>query len=436
MKKLFLLIFLGPCLLSLAQLRISPDQLGLNDINQLNKDIIELKINNTTNQDLFVLRLQGNRNISYKYQSMSIPAQGSTRFRFKLNPGSKGKLKETIQFYFAESRKPLEIQLTADVKDIPKNDLQACPDFGKRNSRRRTSPKQMGSMQYFEVNITDENSEFLVAAEQKDDNHTEEEKYASEDERPLLEKLFGNEEEKAIEETEESVVIETKEEINTKAQDDRPLLEKLFGEEETETIEKERLFPAPETKLLSDAHKPNHIVFLLDISNSMADEQKIDLLKQAMIALLNPLREIDYLSIASYAGEAKVLLSPTVGSDKQNISRLIQNLKADGSTNAVKGIDLAINLAESKFLPQGNNEIYLITDGAFDIGGGNETTRNQISDAAGQGIRLNVVGIKNQKWVNKSLKELSELGEGSFLKISSERQADKIVEQVKENSLS
>ena len=116
---------------------------------------------------------------------------------------------------------------------------------------------------------------------------------------------------------------------------------------------------------------------------------------------------------------------------KDEIAVRIENLKADGSTNAVKGIKKAIQVGKSNFLEDGNNQIFLASDGDFNIGENNMSLRKKIVKTAEEGLTITVLGIKNDNWTNKSLKEIADLGEGDLLKIKSMRDASKVVQSMK-----
>jgi Ca-activated chloride channel family protein len=167
----------------------------------------------------------------------------------------------------------------------------------------------------------------------------------------------------------------------------------------------------------------------------MRKEDKMELLKATMIELLNPLRKSDYLSIITYAGDARTLLKPTSGIEKEYIKTIIRKIEAEGSTQAVKGIKLALETGRSHFIEGGNNQIILATDGAFDIGGGNKSLRRKIKKSSETGLFLSVLGIKNEKWTNKSLKEIAQLGQGKLIRCNSLKDSQKVLEAVKESAL-
>ncbi|MCB0803361.1 MAG: DUF1573 domain-containing protein, partial [Flavobacteriales bacterium] len=128
MRILFLL-FLGLIYqYTLAQSFLSQTSFDLGEITQLNEDIVDLKINNLA-ADNFLLRVEGNRNITYKFTNKNIKSGETVTFRFKLNPKSKGRLKEVIKLYFSQQAEPIELTFHAKVIEVVKNNLQACPSF-------------------------------------------------------------------------------------------------------------------------------------------------------------------------------------------------------------------------------------------------------------------------------------------------------------------
>lgn len=200
------------------------------------------------------------------------------------------------------------------------------------------------------------------------------------------------------------------------------------------TLEKEKVTEDDLLPLLGNEFQANNIIFLIDASSSMEKEGKFELLKSSLLELLKPLRDIDYLSIITYAGEAKVLLPPTSSIEKDSIAKSINGLKAMGSTNAIDGIDLAIETGEAHFIADGNNEIYLVTDGAFSLGKRNERSRQKLKDAADKGLTTSVIAIKSQRWTYSSLKEITSLGQGKIIKIKKEKDQSRILKSVKTKS--
>ena len=92
---------------------------------------------------------------------------------------------------------------------------------------------------------------------------------------------------------------------------------------------------------------------------------------------------------------------------------------ASGFTAGNKGLIKAYEVANESFIEGGNNQIYLVTDGAFIIGEKNERTPRMIQEGADKGIYITTVGIKNERWTEKNLKGIAKSGNGSYLKLDS-----------------
>ncbi len=111
---------------------------------------------------------------------------------------------------------------------------------------------------------------------------------------------------------------------------------------------------------------PANLVFLLDVSGSMADD--LAMIKTAMRLLVDTLRPQDRVSIVVYAGAAGLVLPPTRGNHKSDIHQALEKLQAGGSTAGEQGIELAYEQAQKHFDPKANNRIILVTDGDFNVG--------------------------------------------------------------------
>lgn len=92
-------------------------------------------------------------------------------------------------------------------------------------------------------------------------------------------------------------------------------------------------------------------------------------------------------------------------------------------------------MGKNNFLENGNNQIFLASDGAFNIGENNMSLRKKIKKTANEGLTITVLGIKNDNWTNKSLKEIANLGDGDLIKIKTMRDANKVVQSMKKKAL-
>lgn len=101
----------------------------------------------------------------------------------------------------------------------------------------------------------------------------------------------------------------------------------------------------------------SNLVFLIDVSGSMDAPDKLELLKSSLKLLTNQLNAKDKVSIVAYAGTSGVVLEPTPGNNKTQITQALNQLQAGGSTNGGEGIELAYSLAEQAFIKEGINRV-------------------------------------------------------------------------------
>lgn len=171
-----------------------------------------------------------------------------------------------------------------------------------------------------------------------------------------------------------------------------------------------------------------NLVFLLDVSGSMSDPQKLPLLKQAMNLLVDTLRPEDKISIAVYAGASGVALEPTSGKEKDKIRQAIFALEAGGSTNGAAGIQLAYNMAEAHRIKNGINRVILATDGDFNVGTTSEGELTRLIEKERErGIFLTVLGFGMGNLKDSTMEKLADRGNGNYGYIDSLFEARKIL---------
>ncbi|MBX2871318.1 MAG: von Willebrand factor type A domain-containing protein [Saprospiraceae bacterium] len=171
----------------------------------------------------------------------------------------------------------------------------------------------------------------------------------------------------------------------------------------------------------------NNLVFLLDVSGSMNGTNKLPLVKQAFRLLVEQLRPEDQVSIVVYAGAAGLILPPTSGAAKETILGALDRLKAGGSTAGGQGITLAYETAQVNFLKDGNNRVIIATDGDFNVGPSSESDLEAlISEKAGQGIFLSVLGFGMGNLKDNKLELLSNRGDGNYAYIDNLLEARKV----------
>ncbi len=172
----------------------------------------------------------------------------------------------------------------------------------------------------------------------------------------------------------------------------------------------------------------SNLVFLIDVSGSMQDADKLPLLKQSFKLLVDRLRPVDRVSIVVYAGAAGTVLEPTAGHRRDSILAALEGLSAGGSTAGGAGILLAYRLAERSFIEGGNNRIILATDGDFNVG---TTSTQRLEDLVAEkresGVALSVLGFGQGNYQDDRMQVLAEKGNGNAAYIDNLLEAQKVL---------
>jgi Ca-activated chloride channel family protein len=181
------------------------------------------------------------------------------------------------------------------------------------------------------------------------------------------------------------------------------------------------------------AQRPkSNLVFLLDVSGSMDEPNKLPLVKRAMALLVEQLGENDRVAIVVYASAQGLALPSTSGEAREAILQAIERLDAGGSTNGGAGIQLAYATAREHFVTGGLNRVILCTDGDFNVGVSSDGDLERlIEKEAKSGVFLTVLGFGSGNWQDAKMEKLSNRGNGNFAYIDSVLEAQKVlVEQL------
>ena len=172
---------------------------------------------------------------------------------------------------------------------------------------------------------------------------------------------------------------------------------------------------------------PNNLVFLLDVSGSMAPQARLPLLRAAFRVLVAQLRPEDRVAIVVYAGAAGLVLPSTSGADKDTILAALDRLQAGGSTAGAAGIELAYKVAQENFLAKGNNRVILATDGDFNVGvSNNNELEKMIEEKRKTGIFLSTIGVGDDNYHDARMEMLADKGNGNYAYLDSLKEAVKV----------
>jgi Mg-chelatase subunit ChlD len=211
----------------------------------------------------------------------------------------------------------------------------------------------------------------------------------------------------------------------------------VISEQQPEVVQNNPSAPILSADLPEDKFAANNIILLLDVSTSMKAQKKFSLLQQSINNLVLILRPIDHVSIITYASDAKVVMPSTSGDRKEKITGVVQDLVPSGTTQGVKGLNMAYETALKQYIQGGNNQIILATDGEFSEKGLTDAYYEKfITGYAQKGIKLSILGFGvNQSAIDR-MKKMTGYGNGSYIHIDSEKFAkDVLIEEIRNKSM-
>jgi Mg-chelatase subunit ChlD len=211
-----------------------------------------------------------------------------------------------------------------------------------------------------------------------------------------------------------------------------------------ETIEdlnaknKELEQPIDKSVLSKNQYAANNIIFLIDVSTSMAKAKKMEMLQNSIKNLSSVLRDIDRVAIIAYNQKSNVVLESISGNNKEEIFTAIDSLKTGGLTNGVRGLTAAYEMLDYYYIPNGNNQIILATDGLFSKYN-NEMTETELNKLvkkkAEKNMKLTVVGFGKDEEGKGLMTKLAKNGTGQYIQIKNEWMTkDVLIKEVQLNS--
>ena len=437
-------------------------------IDKSSQRYVDVPIKNTSEKKVFIFRAEADKRFQIRYSSKELLPDSTVYMRVQFTPEVKGPFSEKIAIHFSCYSEPKTIKVTGFTQDVPTLSIN-CPSF---------SAQDVNTSLHFEleVKVIDEGTREPIQKAQvilikngvpveklitNSKGFVEKEvelglyyfvvsaqtylpvefvKYVNRNNNVVLVEL-----EKAPEK--ELLAIETNK--PDEKIEDRP--EGLFESDEIESIptaeviieeveEQDSILevmveaedePYPDFSV--NEFKPSNIVFLVDVSRSMAYTGKLDLLKVAMINLAGMLRDVDQITMVSYSDNANIILETMQGNNPDTIIRIIQGLKAHGHTAGGKGMKKAYQKAEEFFIPQGNNQVIMATDGGF--------TQNDINPYKlakkykKKGITISIVGVKTNQVQELSLEKVVGLGDGNYVRIKNYEEAQgALIDEIKSSA--
>jgi Ca-activated chloride channel family protein len=173
--------------------------------------------------------------------------------------------------------------------------------------------------------------------------------------------------------------------------------------------------------------KPCNLVFLIDVSGSMDEANKLPLVKMSLTTMLENLQSADRVALVVYSGSSGLVLPSTSLEEKDDIIDAIDDLDAGGSTAGGEGLQLAYKVAAENYKENGNNRVILCTDGDFNIGISSTSELVKfIEEQRKKDIYLTICGFGMGNYKDGRLEEISDAGNGNYFYIDQESEAEKV----------
>lgn len=400
-------------------------------------------VTNTTSKTIYILKQIVPRGFELRTPSLGIAPGETASIEVIYSPSKTGKFNTQLKLYHSGSNKPFFLNFKGEIKAFDEYGELACPSFGRPNFQKPNFNMEINVIdsitrqpiekalveiskgEDFKQFYANKNGEvlrkshlglFFIYTEAKGYKRKDIEHYFNPQRRSVTITLVP--EEKQIE-------------LLEKVEIDMPEL--TLNEKSKESLEKVvyKYEPLPGIPVKEENDNfplskfgENNIVFLIDVSSSMRGKDRLDLLKKSMIQLTYMLRSVDKVTIVTYSDESQVVLPATSAKNKEVIIKVIEGLKAGGSTFGGKAIKKAYKVIKEEFIVDGNNQIILATDGGFNGLGKSENQLNGlVKRKAAQEMKFSSLGFGKNKRGKDLIEDLSVSGNGNYLYIKSEGEA-------------
>ena len=415
-----------------------PRQLDFGTIDEASFLQSYLVIRNTGNKALVLLRADAPKEFTISAGRKIIPAGDTVHLRFSIRPTKAGRFSERINLYHNGSQQAYPITVKGELRNLLSKDLAACVNF---------DPKTNGQAGGAVIPLITKHTTIFKDAQtgklipeasilyiskltrEKSERHTSTGElvsnvpigpYALVVTAPGYQTLMA----------EKYIAYSGGAETFLLA----PQPEKKKEVEPVEVVEPIVSAPVP-SELDERLFKPNNVVFLIDVSGSMKEPDKLPLLKRSIFTLLEPIRPIDKITIVTYGTEARIAVPTVTGNDKERVKNVIDTLHAGGVTAGSKGLQLAYDLAKEHFIDGGNNQIILATDGAFRVSGKDRKMIRSSAESPTQKLILTSIGFGEKEDALGMLGELSQLGGGRLIVVHNAHEADRaLLDEIKQRS--
>lgn len=368
----FLALFFSP-IFSFSQIDFSTKTVELGNVKEAYEIRADIVVKNTGAKKLYLLKADGEKGIKVFTSKKTININDTALLVISFIPESTGRFSKEIKLFSSAQMDAVELRIKGNLEILKSDDKTACFYFGRPNKP---------------VAVKEDAMVVNKPIEKRDNSNKMPDNSSS----PVETKTFVPEQKK-----------------------------------------KEPIIETTNEKLPETLYKPNNLLFLVDVSNSMKDSLKLPLLKIAINKLIDDVRDIDFITLVCYADSVRVLAENINGSKKEELHKIVNGLKARGLTKGRQAILKSESVLISHYIKEGNNQMILATDGKFNFY--SEDEKKFIALQENHPIVMSVIGFGDDREAIKNLKEIAEKGKGSFMHIKKKTNLDEILmNEIKDRS--
>jgi Mg-chelatase subunit ChlD len=441
-----------------SQIVVVPSTIDFGIIDRNTDRVVDITITNKGREAALLLR----SGFTFEYRILqsqkSIGPDESITLRVKYTPRSKGTFKEDIALWYTVMEQPVLLTFKGDVQYIDNTDNPECPSFNTRPEEDcceddkflaeiydnetgdpihsgRLRIIQQGTLQKTLLMDRKGQSELAVPiayyyliADADGYFPADSATYINRRNNTIRFYLDPLPENQEIEEI--TALIEEFREVEKEIVEEVKVPLEFPEEEKEEEEEEEEEAPTPavtaepegDITILQDEDENlpesqfgrNNVVILVDISQSMNQGGKMDLLKASIYGLADVIRDGDKISLVTYASNSEILVEKATGKDREKLKDATRSLEAGGMTAGAKGFKTAYELVLKNYINGGNNQVIVATDGAFRVGDQDKIDK-LVRKHTKKKIKTTLIGIKSTSGASKTLSAIAELGQGSFI---------------------
>lgn len=438
-----------------AQVAFDKTKYDFGNLEAYSNRFVDIVLKNNGDKQHWLLSVKKPMDVVYITSKQIMEKDSSIIVRLQVNPREKGRFSYDVQIFTSDRDEATIIKLTGNLQDVDQNTTSAftsCPDFSERPGGKNPNAFDLTVVTIDRVTREELSKSTVTMLQNGQEIWTKktDAKGKIKSEATLgLSYFYADHEGYNPEELgayvnfkRNYIVLELDKDpsfstpVIVPVIIDTTVIAEVIPEPEEEIVieieEKlEELVPTVDTSYLAELppaftdldkdnfdekyFEPVNVVFVLDVSGSMKDADKIELMKYSLSQLTEMLRPQDKIGIVTYSTNSRVLLEPTSGDHKDDIKNEITSLEALGYTAGGEGIKLGFKEAKKAFIENGTNHVIIITDGAFNRN--SSDYEKYIKKYAKKNIHMSVVGIKNKAVDEEKMRHAAELGGGHYVPI-------------------